>query len=344
MVTIDGVGYARDITQFGDGKLVESAGKLLVKDMVANGVPMEKFEESFKSGYTSFREDINTSNSGALFTVGLAQVIRAAVEPNMVGLELLQMNDDLTRGGYGSIKLPKEERVTAATVGEGGTITYTTQGYSSITVEPYKVVAASKITWEMVHWGMVSMIAAEAARVGKALARKIDSDIISAIAAVCTSANGNRVATGGASTRASYNDIRDGIAKITGYEVGGLRPTHMIIHADDYNALLKDTDFKELIKYAPAISGTQPGQTNIGVAPLVTYFGDIKIIETNQTASGTILLVDSNNLGTFCKGSEVEVVDGRISGSVDSEVIALQSLGIGIQRVRACSSIVVSAS
>jgi len=336
-------GYGNNLVAEGS-RLCEAAGKLLIKDMVSKGINMEKFSESFGSNMR-FTEDVDTANAGALFITGLAQVIRAAVEPNMVGLELLQLNTDLKAGGgSNAIKLPKEKRVTAAVVGEGGSISYTTEGYESITVAPYKIVAASQITWEMVHYGMISMITAEAARVGKALARKVDSDIITAISAVCTSANSNRIATGGASTRVSYNDLIDARAKIEGFEVGGFKATHLILHADDYAALMKDTDFKEALVRAPVVAGNQPGSASVGVFPQVEFFGPQKIIVSNQISSGTSLFVDSTELGTFVQASDVEIVDGRINGSVDSEIIALQNIGIGIQNSRAAASVVMASS
>ena len=326
-------------------RLSEAAGKLLTKDMIAKGVSLESMKEQvgFKEG-TRFREDITTGNSGALFITALASVIRAAVEPNMVGLELLQLNTDLMNGGgKGAIKLPKERRVTAAEVAEGGTVVYTGEGYDSITVSPTKKIAASKITWEMVHRGMVSLITAEAARVGKALARKIDSDIITGIVAVCTAANGNRTATGGATTRVSYNDLIDSRALIEGFEVGGFKPTHLILHADDYAALNKDTDFKLSLHRSTVISGTA-GNVEISAFPQVEFFGPQKIIVSNQITSGTSIFVDANELGTFVQESDVEVFDGRISGTVDTEVIAVQSFGIGIQNTRAAASVVQAAS
>jgi hypothetical protein len=329
--------------------LCESAGKLICKDMIAKGVSLEslKSEMNFKenvNGAMTFREDVTTADAGALYITALASVIRAAVEPNMVGLELLQLNTDLMNGaGKGAIKLPKEKRVVAAEVAEGGAITYTGEGYDSITVSPTKKIAASKITWEMIKRGMVSLITAEAARVGKALARKIDSDIITGIVAVCTAANSNRVATGGASTRVSYNKLIDARAKIEGFEVGGFKATHLVLHADDYAALCKDEDFKQALVRAPVVQGA-PGSQNVGLFPQVEYFGPQKVVQSNQITSGTSIFVDSTELGTFVQESDVEVVDGRISGSVDSEVIALQSYGIGIQNTRACSSVVMASS
>lgn len=331
-----------------DTRLCEAAGKLLVKDMVSNGISEEKIKESFKesydSGYFRFREDVDTGNSGALFITALASVIRHAVEPNMVGLELLQQNYDLMNGGgKGAIKLPKEKRVTAAEVAEGGIVTYTGEGYDSIVVQPTKKVAASKITWEMVKRAMVSMIRAEAVRVGKAIARKVDSDIITGITNVCSSANSNRVATGGASTRISYNKLVDTIATVEGYDVGGFHVTHIVIHPDDYAALVKDTNFQLGLTRAPITSG-QPGSANVELFPIVEFFGGRKIVQTAQVTTGTTLVVDANELGTFVHESDVEVVDSRIPGSVDSEVIALKSYGIGIQNVRASASCVMAAS
>ena len=331
--------------------LCEAAGKLLVKDMVKQGVSVEalrselRLKEDFgNSGLYTFREDVTTANSGALYITALASVIRAAVEPNMVGLELLQLNTDLMNGaGKGAIKLPKEKRVTAAEVAEGGNVTYSGEGYESITVSPTKRIAASKITWEMIKRGMISLITAEAARVGKALARKVDSDIITGITAICTSGNSNYVYTGGSTTRVSYNKLIDTRAKIEGYSVGGFKATHLVLHADDYAALSKDTDFKEALIRAPVILGAA-GSPTVGIFPQVEYFGPQKIVQTNQITSGTTIFVDSTELGTFVQESDVEVVDGRISGTVDTEIIALQSYGIGIQNTRAAASCVMSAS
>jgi len=334
----------------GTTNLCEQAGKLICKDMVRKGVSLEalkselQLKEGLNGGFYSFREDVTTANAGALYITALASVIRAAVEPNMVGLELLQLNTDLMNGaGKGAIKLPKEKRVVAAEVAEGGTVTYTGEGYDSITVSPTKKIAASKVTWEMVKRGMVSLITAEAARVGKALARKIDSDIITGIVAVCTAANSNRTATGGASTRASYNKLIDARATIEGYDVGGFKATHLILHADDYAALAKDTDFKNALIRAPVVVGA-PGQATVGIFPQVEYFGPQKIVQSNQITTGTSVFVDATELGTFVQESDVEVVDGRISGTVDTEIIALQSYGIGIQNVRAAGSVVMAAS
>ncbi len=324
-------------------KLCEKAGQMVTEDMVKKGISLESFRLKFREG-ARFKEDVSTANSSALYITALASVIRAAVEPNMTGLELLQMNTDLMNGGgKGAIKLPKEKRVTAAEVGEGGVVTYTAEGYESITVSPTKKVAASKITWEMVKRGMISMITAEAARVGKALARKVDSDIVTGITNICTSGNSNRVATGGASTRISYGKLIDGIQTVEGYDVGGFKVTHIVIHPTDFAALLKDTDFKQALHYGVQVTGG-PDSGRSSIAPTPAYFGDAKIVVSAQVTSGTSLVVDANELGTFVQESDVEIVDGRISGTVDTEVIALQSYGIGIQNTRAAASIVMAAS
>lgn len=323
-------------------KLCEQAGKLLIREMEKKGISIEALKEQATlkesaGNFNTFREDITTGNASALYVTALASVIRAAVEPNMVGLELLQLNTDLMNGGgKGSIQLPKEKRVTGAEVQEGGNVNYTGEGYESITVTPTKKQAGSKITYEMVKRGMVSLITSEASRVGKALARKVDSDIITGIAAVCTAANSNLVTTGGATTRVSYNKLIDTRAKIEGFEVGGFKATHLILHADDYAALCKDTNFLAALVRAPVVQG-QPGSPSVGIFPQVEYFGPQKIIQSNQITSGDTLFVDSTELGTFVQETDVDVVDGRISGTVDSEVVAVQMYGIGIQNVRAAA-------
>ena len=195
----------------------------------------------------------------------------------------------------------------------------------------------------MVKRGMVSLITAEAARCGKALARKVDSDIISGIQAIITAANGNRIATGGASTRVAYANLIDSRALIEGFEVGGFHATHLILHPDDYAALCKDTDFKNALYRAPVVAG-QGGAVTATLFPVIEFFGDAKIVRSAQITTGTSAFVDSTELGTFVQESDVEVVDGRINGSADTEVIALMSYGIGIQNVRAASGVVMASS
>lgn len=319
------------------------AGKKIVEKAMSEGY---NIKEMFK-----FKEDVTTSNSAALYTTALASVVREVVEPNLVALELLQMNADLMNGGgKGAIKLPKDARIVAATVAEGGNVTYTGTGYSSVTVTAEKRVAASKITWEMVKRGMASTIVLEANRIGKALARKIDSEILTAIENVISAANSNRLATGGASTRVTYSLLTTAIGSFTANDYV-LR--YLLLHPADYAALLGDTDFKTAVLTQPVIQniggvqdGSKPYFQDGGTAyvPPALYFHGAKVVVTSQVSSGTSLLVDSEELGTFCKETDVEVVDGRLPGSVDTEIIGLISFGIGIQNVNAVYGIIMAAS
>lgn len=319
----------RYVEQYGGTSLCEAAGKLLLADAAQKG-----FTESFR-----LKEDISTSTASALYTTALATVIREAVEPNLVGMELLQINDDLMNGGgKGAIKLPKDARVVAAEVDEGGEIKYTGVGYESVTVTPTKKIAASKITWEMMKRGMVSLVSSEAKRTGKALARKIDSDIISGIEAVISNSNGNRVATGAASTRVDYDNLVDARSYL---EDDDYDATHLVCHPTDYAALAKDKDFKEALYKGTTVMG---GTKAVGIFPTAEFFGSQKLVRTSQVTSGTTLFVDANETGTFVKETDVEVVDGRINASVDTEVIALQSYGIAIQNVKAVAGVVMASS
>lgn len=333
---------AKDVMAVGSD-ISEGAGKIIVEAMKEKGY-------NYKEAFT-LKEDITTSNASALYITALASIIREVVEPNLVALELLDLNTDLMGGrGKGAIKLPKDSKITAATVSEGGTITYTGQGYSSVTVTPEKRVAASKITWEMVKRGMVSMVLKEAKRIGKALARKIDSDILSAIEAVVTSGNANRTVTGGSSTRVSYAKLMDAIGSFTANDYVF---RYLVLHPVDYAKLMQDSNFKTSVLTQPVIAaqagglvGTNPpfvGQGNAHLRP-VTYFSNAIVIITSQVTSGTTLMVDSDELGTFVKESDVEVVDGRISGSVDTEVIGLISYGIAIENVLAVHGLIMAAS
>lgn len=340
---MEGIVKENSIAFENSNRLCESIGKMVCDDMAKKGFSLK---EAFR-----LKEDISTSNASALYTTALASVIREAVEPNLTAMDLLQINTDLMNGmGKGAIKLPKDSKVTAATVSEGGTVTYTSAGYSSVTVTPEKRLAASKITWEMVKRGMVSLVTKEAKRIGKALARKIDSDVFTAIEAVVSSANANRTATGGSSTRITYAKLLDAIGSFTANDYV-LRA--IIFNTVDYAKLKQDTDFKTALYVINAnqpINQTLPGSkpyfegSGIAVMHPIVMFENAKVYVTSQVTSGTTLLVDTEELGTFVKESDVEVVDGRISGSVDTEVIGLVSYGIAIENVKAVHGIVMAAS
>jgi hypothetical protein len=320
-----------EFQEFGTS-LCESAGKLIINDMKKKGI---NFKEALR-----YKEDITLTTGAALYVTALASVIREAVEPNLQALETLQLNTDLMYGGgKGAIKLPKEQRVTAAEVAEGGAVTYTGTGYTSITVTPTKKVAASKITWEMIKRGMVSMVVSEANRIGKALARKVDSDILTGETAVITAANGNRIATGGATTRVSYNNLIDARALL---EAQDFQATHLYLHPTDYAALCKDTDFQEAL-YRGTVN-VSSGNDSAKIFPRIEYFGAQKIVITSQITSGTSMFIDANEAGTFVKETDVEIVDGRLPGYLDTEVIGVISYGIGIQNVSAISGVIMAAS
>ena len=169
-------------------------------------------------------------------------------------------------------------------------------------------------------------------RAGKAIARKLDADILSSIVAGVPSAN--TVNTGAVGTAPSYANLLDAIAELrTAYSTTtdgtqipfGFKPTHMVINPTTWGKLKQDTDVKNMT-YRAVVTEGKP----LSYAANPEYFDNAKVFQTPQIAAGNVLFVDAENLGQLIKESDIEVYEGRLPGSPDIEVIALMSYGIGL--------------
>ena len=307
--------------------MVEKLGKAIIDKSGISDKLAEKFGKTFK-------EDLTTTNGSALYTTAIASIIAEAGRPKLVAAGLLNENKDIINGkGYNSIKLPKDKLLTASALTENATISYQTEGFDSITVTPSWIGAANRISYEMLHYAMTDLISYELKLIGEALQRKMDSDIISAIDAECTTANGNLITTGGASTRLNYANLVDAIGTVMS---AYFEPDTIVAHPEDWAALMKDTDFKQALAY-----GTVAGAGS--VFPMPQQFAGLKIVITTQVASGSTYIVDSKHLGTFVWGSDFVTFDGRIPDTIAFEVIGAVAYGAGIQNVGAVCKIEMSA-
>lgn len=321
--------------------LCESFGKVWVENLEKKGVNLK---EAMR-----LREDVNLVTGSGLYTTALATVLQAASEPFMVGKELLKENRDLMGGkGKGAIKIPKDVRTVAVEVAEGAVVNYFTEGMDSITVTPTKKLAGTKITWEIQKRGMDDTARIMIERAGKAIARKMDSDIIASIIAAidadATIKASNRIATGGTTTYISWTMLTNCEAAILGAVDTasvpfGFVPTHLLFHPRDWAKIQQDTDFKNMI-YRHGIVVGEP----LTVNPPILYYSTMKITVTGQITTGSTLMVDAENCGQLIKESDIEVYEGRLPGSVDIEVIALMSYGIGILFPQAAAYVKVAAS
>ena len=307
--------------------LCESFGKTWVEALEKKGVNLK---ESLR-----YKEDVTLTTGAGMYTTALSMVLQAASEPFMVGKELLKENRDLMGGkGKGAIKIPKDVRSVAVEVAEGAVVNYFSEGMDSITVTPTKKLAGTKITWEIQKRGMDDTARIMIERAGKAIARKLDSDIITSIvAAVHSSAAliaSNEVHTGGVNTQMDWADLTLAEAAIRGAIDSnsipfGFVPTHLVVNPTDWAYLQQDTDIKQAIYRHGVIVG-EPVTLN----PPILYYSTMKITVTGQMTLHKLLMVDAENCGQLIKESDIEVYEGRLPGSVDIEVIALMSYGIGI--------------
>ena len=289
--------------------LTEKYGKIL----------FDSFQKS-----RGYKEAITTSNSSALYVTVIADAIRGAPAPKPVLRQALQTNTDAMASGTNSVKLPMNKLATASSLTEGSSLTYVSDGYSSITVTTSPIGAASKLTLDIQKAAGPSLILNEATRMKSAIERKVESDIITALASATSDSNANghdnQIETGGTSTDMDYADLIAAQELIQTY-YGDM--TDIFLHPADYNALLNDTDFKNALYRATSPTGE--------IMPNVPMILGAKINISGLLTDGTAYCVDRNNLGSLCLGSNIEVEDVPVADSFDKAVGAYQFVGVGIQ-------------
>ena len=320
-----------NVKEFGPTTNVEKLGKVLIEHL-----PEDKKQKLFEA-YNITQEDLTTSNGSALYTTAIASIIAQAGRPKLVAKGLLKEINDIKNGkGYNSIKIPKDKLISASALTENSTISYATEGFDTITVTPSWIGAANRISYEMLHTAMTDLITYELKLIGEALQRKMDSDIIAGIDAVCTDTNGNRIATGDGTNSypIAYKNVIDAIAKVMG---AYFEPDTIVIHPDDWASLMKDTDFKTALAY-----GTIPQAG--ALFPAVQSVAGLNIVITTQVASGSMYVIDSKHLGFFVWGSDIVTFDGRVPDTIAFEVIGAVAYGVGIANTGAVCKVEVAVS
>jgi hypothetical protein len=300
--------------------LCEEFGKILAESFINAG--KEKIlKESFGIS-KSFKEASGQStanNTGAYVSLLGKTLYDAALEKSQKILDLVDINEDLIRAGnhgFGSMTLPRLTPTIAYEVSEGAIINDFDEGIDPIVVVCRKIVAKTTITWEMNKRGMNDYTKYVIRNGITAIERKLCGDIVNGLAA----GTGLAATTGGI----DYEAVRDAETLVNNAEHSngvkyGFIADALVISSANFGTFMKDTNVKNFLMPVNAQNGMTP---NIGAMPLA--FGNLEIISTPYLTSCQALVLEKKR-NILVKESELELYDGRVSGSIDDEIIAVMS-------------------
>lgn len=302
-------------------KSVEKKYEDLAKKAKAytEGVKVELSDGSMVDGETA-KEAF--SDSTDLYSTLQADMIEQALEPQLLAQDAIRSMDFNLNQGFDSVQIPSGNQLTASTLSSDGTLSEDTTGYDSITVNIEWVGVRTTFSHQIVEKAAVDLLAFRMEQAGRAIARKVDSDILNEIEKAGTKGdadygdNDNYVYTGGSD--AAYSDVIDAIQ--TGIENDAMLDM-AIASPDVWGALHKDADVKDVL----AFTATAEGDFS-----MVQNFGPLRLMTNSQVTADKALLVDSDRTAMFVDASPVETFDGRVSEAAQFEILAVKGYGVGI--------------
>lgn len=286
----------------------------------------KKEQKALKEAYATLKEDTPTgldTTTAPLFSSIVATFIEAKMRPELVANKVIkEISMDIK--GFNQIKIPiREDLITATNLPTSGELTYQDDGYETADITTSFKYAANRITWEVINYASVDLIANEIYEIGYALSRKIDSDIIAAIDAACTAQNGN-LKNLGTSTYVTYDSLIEGFY---GAIANFAKPNWILTGPDTAIRIMKLTEFKTAWYGGVANPLQSPSEV---FRPLQVILG-CGFLVSNQVGANNLYFIDSERTGYLVKSNlGVQTFDGRVSGALAFEIAGAVCYGVGI--------------
>ena len=282
------------------------------EDMTKNQENLEAFK-----GMNSLKEDLLSDTNTGLYTTVIADFVERALRPKLLAEGVIKRIRVNNRGAS-AIKIPISTLATAALLPDSGAVTFPNSvDYTSQTVTFTWVYAAQKITMELIEQANVDLIQDQLFELGDAIARKIDTDIVAALAASITeTVNGINL---GLATFVTYASFVAGIAAANSLNA---MPDVVLTNWTTWSKLVSDTDVKAALGFNSVTAGT--------VFPMVQQLFGLKLLVSNQVGADHLYFIDTARTGYFVEVSDVKVFNDRSSGSLAQEVIAAKNYGVAI--------------
>lgn len=304
---------------------VEKIGRTLEE-----GVKAENQRESVKDKYEElvqkaeeYRKSEAFSDDTALYSTLQADMIEEALEPQLLAQDAIRSMDFNLGQGFDSIQIPTGNELSAVDLNADGTLSEDTTGYDSVTIDIGWVGVRTTFSHQIVEKSAVDLLAFRLEQAGRAIARRVDSDILDQIRKAGTKGdadygdNSNYVYTG-TGNNIAYDDVITGIQ--TGIENDAILDMGLAGPAV-WGNLHKDQEVQDVLAFTA---------TSEGDFSLVQSFGPIRLMASAQVTTDKLLLVDSSRNAMFVDASPVETFDGRVSEAAQFEILAVKGYGVKI--------------
>lgn len=302
---------------------VTKLGKVAYEALKKKGIDIKE-ELAKKANVSTEALDIGETS---LFTTAIAGFIEKRLRPELVAAGVIKSISAPAKGAD-SIKIPlRQALITAADLGDDGQVSYDSGTYGSTTITLRYSYAAQSITHELLQFANVDLMAEELGEIGDAIARKVDSDIISALQTATTTANGNLTQLG-SGTYVDFDALVDGKQSA---KANYAQPNVILMSSQTEAAIVKLGEFS-----GSTVAGSLTYQGENGVTfPVLQSFLNMRVVTSEQVDDDDIYLIDTARTGYLVRKNGVEVFDGRRSGYLAFEVIGAHAFGVGIVQPKA---------
>lgn len=333
------------VNKSADRESVAKAGKILTEAIKEH--PRKEVHQRYGKvveAVESVREEA-LGDETALYSTAMAGFIEEAYQPKLLARGVIK-EVTLDMSGYDSLKIPKHQLLTASQVNADGTFSggEESTGYGSKTIDINWYGTYTDVPINLARKSAVDLIADRLAQIGKAISRKVDSDIVTEMEKAGTKGDSEY----GDNSNYLYGNDNGGVAQTgdgfdfdsNGYitfdtfinalaDHGDLdaETTHVLTNYKTWARLMKDQDMKDALAFGTVSANARDG----GVA-MLQQFGNIPLMPTSQVSDDTTVLVDSDNCGYFIDASPIENWDGRVSNTIQMEVVGAKAYGVGIVR------------
>ena len=263
-------------------------------------------------------EDLTFPNNTALYTTIVRNIVERAFRPLLVMNEIIK-TITVNPSGVSDIKFPISALRTAIALPASGVLPDpTNDNYTDQEIELTWIYSYEVITIQLIQQGIIDIVQDQMFELGDALARKVDSDIVTAIetASPDTDANSNYTLL---SSTLDYDGLVDGImACINNFAL----PDAVVTNPLTWANFLKSSDIVTALGYNSNDKGS--------VFPRIQDFLGLKIVLTTQASANNLYIVDTNRCKYLVEGSAIQMLDGRKSGTVNWEIIGLKLYGVKV--------------
>lgn len=310
-------------------ELIEQHIELVKEQSWLSNAHKKKTEEFFKNilgmempsseSLQNFsQEDLTFPNNDSLYTTIVRNIVERAFRPILVMNEVIK-TISVNPKGVTAIKFPISALRTAASLPASGVLPAPdNDDYTDQEIELTWIFAYEVITIQLIQQGIIDIVQDQMFELGDALARKVDSDIVTAIetATPDTDANSNYTLL---SATMDYDALVDGIMDCISNKA---LPDTVVTNPLTWANFLKSSDVVTALGYNSVDKGS--------VFPRIQDFLGLKIVLTTQASSKNLYIIDTQRCKYLVEGSAIQMLDGRKSGTVNWEVIAIKLYGVKV--------------